>query len=130
MVRHLSFTTVEDQLVDGVGIAEYASHIESGELYLEDLASKKIPLRDGELLEMITAQALLRSIELRAADVRVRARGEFSRLSVGGGKFERDLKPTWLQYAAANGDFALTWAVGIWLTGVLLTIRRWWDSAS
>lgn len=121
-LRNMRFVETIDRYADYLMLTE--SRITSGEIYFEDVR-KQIGLRYGDRLTIVSEHARLRSVEMMATGMVVRARAAAKSVKIDEGTSKRELKPTILEYLAGNAELALTWATCISLIGVLVAIRSW-----
>jgi hypothetical protein len=109
---------------------QQASTVLSGTIFFEDLG-KETKLRDGEWLEIGTSGiGLVRPPRQSGSSLVWRYRASVESLKSGPADSQRDLKPSWLEYAQAQHGLELLWGTALSLFGLGGTLLRWWKPRS
>ncbi|MBI5193794.1 MAG: hypothetical protein HZA08_10190 [Nitrospirae bacterium] len=101
----------------------HESTISEGVLTLHDLDNKTINLNEGDLL-------YLEGIDGRVVEIRIGSGidlsfvGDVKNVKIGPKDFERDIKPTYLEYMYYNYRLAFFWSAVTFLWGILWGIRK------
>ncbi|WP_375771396.1 hypothetical protein NR798_10985 [Archangium gephyra] len=126
-VSKLSFEGFDDtqQLTSAV-VTPFSSII-SGSLVMEELNDKDLPLRAGTHLTLQITNGEVRSATLdEKGQISVIFHGEVSSIKMGLGSTVRELKPSLLEWLAANRKLHLLWSSVIFLFGLVLSTARWY----
>ena len=89
-----------------------------------------LPATRGEVVLAAGDELVLGGLELERFDLRLGAMaklqlsGTASRLTTRTGRFERDLKPSWLEYAARHRTVELLWSAALLLWGIARWLHR------
>jgi len=125
-LRELRLYRVED-LQDGARpLARPLSTIQSGSLYFEALGGTERKLRTGELLRFGAAAGTFLTLDLRHGEIAATFQGDVRDLRSGSGEEPRSLMPTLLEWLRKRQALSLLWGTALYLSGIALTLRRWW----
>jgi len=125
-VRELRLYRVED-LQDGARpLARPLSSIQSGSLYFEALGGTERKLRPGELLRFGASAGTLLTLDLRHGEIAATFQGEVREMRTGSGDEPQSLMPTLLEWLRKRQALSLLWGTALYLSGIALTLRRWW----
>lgn len=123
-VESLSF--VRTDFVEAQGLQQTSSLL-GGTIFLEDLNGKEIKLRDGEWLDVtIRHNGWLHPPQASGPSLAWRYRGSVDALSAGPIDGQRNLKPSWLEYARTQHALELLWGTALSLFGMGGALFRWW----
>jgi hypothetical protein len=120
LISALSFMKIDQSSDTRNTVNETVSGIESGELYLEALNSRKIDLRPGERLRFSEAKGELRFIELTSDAMRFQFRGIVKGMKYGSKDNPRNLMPRVLEWLAARNLFITIFGSLIALSTLIL----------
>jgi hypothetical protein len=117
---------VED-LQDGARpLARPISTIQSASLYFEALGGSERKLRPGELLRFGAASGTFLTLDLRQGEIAATFQGDVREMRTGSGDEPQSLMPTWLEWLRKRQALSLLWGTALYLSGIALTLRRWW----
>lgn len=119
-IRGLSLST---ETANAEQQPSFSSGIVEGTLTLSD-TSEALTLDTGEPLAIGDAIGLISSLEMGPTGIQLSFDGEVRRLSVGVPGFERNLKPTLLEYLYAQKSFGFFWGVVTFLWGLIWSGRK------
>jgi hypothetical protein len=125
-VRDLRLNRVEDLQDAARPLARPVSTIQSGSLYFEALGGTERKLRTGELLRFGAANGTLLTLDLRAGEIAATFQGDVREMRSGSGDEPRSLMPTLLDWLRKRQALSLLWGTALYLSGIGLTLRRWW----
>src|SRR5436190_7845124 len=125
-VRDLRLHRVEDLAESERPLARPVSTIQSGSLYFEALGGTERKLRAGELLRFGAASGTLLTLDLREDGIAATFQGDVREMHSGSGDEPQSLMPTLLEWLRKRRALALLWGTAIYLSGIALTLRRWW----
>lgn len=125
-VRDLRLHRVEDVADAARPFARPLSTIQSGSLYFEALGGVERKLRTGELLRFGEASGTLLTLDLRDDAIAAIFQGDVRDLRSGSGDAPRSLMPTLLEWLRKRQALSLLWGTALYLSGIGLTLRRWW----
>lgn len=125
-VRDLRLHRVEDVADAARPFARPLSTIQSGSLYFEALGGVERKLRTGELLRFGEASGTLLTLDLRDDAIAGIFQGDVRELRSGSGDAPRSLMPTLLEWLRKRQALSLLWGTALYLSGIGLTLRRWW----
>lgn len=125
-VRDLRVYRVEDVQDAARPLARPLSTIQSGSLYFEALGGAERKLRAGELLRFGEASGTILSLDLRDDGIAAIFQGEVRDMRSGSGDEPRSLMPTLLEWLRKRQALSLLWGTALYLSGIGLTLRRWW----
>jgi hypothetical protein len=124
-----SMSFVRTDFVETQG-QQQASSLLSGTIFFEELSGKESKLRDGEWLEIgVHGAGWVRPPRTSGPNLAWRYRGSVDTLKSGPADSQRDLKPSWLEYARAQHGLELLWGTALSLFGLGGTLLRWWKRA-
>lgn len=125
-VRELQLYRVEDLQDAARPLARPVSTIQSGSLYFEALGGSERKLRTGELLRFGAADGTFLTLDLRAGEIAATFQGVVREMRSGSGDEPRSLMPTLLEWLRKRQALSLLWGTALYLSGIALTLRRWW----
>ncbi len=125
-VRDLRLNRVEDLQDAARPLARPVSTIQSGSLYFEALGGTERKLRTGELLRFGAVSGTLLTLDLRPGEIAATFQGEVREMRSGSGDEPRSLMPTLLDWLRKRQALSLLWGTALYLSGIGLTLRRWW----
>lgn len=125
-VRDLRLHRVEDVADAARPFARPLSTIQSGSLYFEALGGVERKLRTGELLRFGEASGTLLTLDLRDDGIAGIFQGDVREMRSGSGDAPRSLMPTLLEWLRKRQALSLLWGTALYLSGIGLTLRRWW----
>jgi hypothetical protein len=125
-VRDLRLHRVEDVPDAARPFARPLSTIQSGSLYFEALGGVERKLRTGELLRFGEASGTLLTLDLRDDGIAAIFQGGVREMRSGSGDEPRSLMPTLLEWLRKRQALSLLWGTALYLSGIGLTLRRWW----
>lgn len=126
VVRDLRLHRVEDLPETERPLARPVSTIQSGSLYFEALGGTERKLRPGELLRFGAVSGTFLTLDLRDDGVAATFQGDVRELHTGSGEEPRSLMPTLLEWLRKRQALSLLWGTALYLSGIGLTLRRWW----
>ena len=125
-VRDLRLSRVEDLPDAARPIARPVSTIQSGSIYFEALGGTERKLRTGELLRFGSVTGTFLTLDLRGLDITATFQGDVREMRSGSGEEPRSLMPTLLDWLRKRQALSLLWGTALYLSGIGLTLRRWW----
>ena len=125
-VRDLRLHRVEDLAESERPLARPVSTIQSGSLYFEALGGTERKLRAGELLRFGAASGTLLTLDLREDGIAATFQGDVREMHSGSGDEPQSLMPTLLEWLRKRQALSLLWGTALYLSGIALTLRRWW----
>lgn len=125
-VRDLRLHRVEDAPDAARPSARPLSTIQSGSLYFEALGGVERKLRTGELLRFGEASGTVLTLDLRDDGIAAIFQGDVREMRSGSGDEPRSLMPTLLEWLRKRQALSLLWGTALYLSGIGLTLRRWW----
>jgi hypothetical protein len=125
--RDLKLYRVEDERDTPRPVAIPVSSILSGSIRFESLDGGEQPLRRGEILRFERASGTILTLELQDAGVGLMFQGEVSGMRLGAGDHSRSLMPTLLQWLRQRHGLSLLWGSALYLFGLSMALRRWWQ---
>jgi hypothetical protein len=125
-VRDLRLYRVEDVPDATRPFARPLSTIQSGSLYFEALGGVERKLRTGELLRFGEASGTVLTLDLRDDAIAAIFQGDVREMRSGSGDAPRPLMPTLLEWLRKRQALSLLWGTALYLSGIGLTLRRWW----
>lgn len=125
-VRDLRLYRIEDVQDATRPFARPLSTIQSGSLYFEALGGVERKLRTGELLRFGAASGTFLTIDLRDDGIAAIFQGDVREMRTGSGDAPRSLMPTLLEWLRKRQALSLLWGTALYLSGIGLTLRRWW----
>ena len=126
VVRDLRLFRVEDLQDAARPLVQPVSTIQSGSLYFEALGSTERKLRPGELLRFGAANGTLLTLDLRTDGIAATFQGDVREMRTGSGDDPTSLMPTLLEWLRKRQALSLLWGTALYLSGIGLTLRRWW----
>ena len=126
VVRDLRLHRVDDLQDAAQPLARPVSTIQSGSLYLEALGGSERKLRPGELLRFGAASGTFLTLDLRDEGIVATFQGDVREMRTGSGDEPRSLMPTLLEWLRKRQALSLLWGTALYLSGIALTLRRWW----
>ncbi len=123
--RNISLQDVDESSDGNRTIVRRVSAIVSGTLYLEALDSKERKLRAGELLQFARSEGELRSVRLEDDHIVLNFQGTVQGMTIGRGRNEISLMPTWLEWLQARHGVSLFWGSALYLCGIALAVFKW-----
>ena len=126
VVRDLRLHRVEDDQGAARPLARPVSTIQSGSLYFEALGGTERKLRPGELLRFGAASGTFLTLDLRDDGIAATFQGEVGEMRSGSGDAPRSLMPTLLEWLRKRQGLSLLWGTALYLSGIALTLRKWW----
>ena len=125
-VRDLRVHRVDDDRGAARPLARPISTIQSGSLYFEALGGTERKLRPGEMLRFGAASGTFLTLDLRDDVIAATFQGEVSGMRSGSGDEPRSLMPTLLEWLRKRQGLSLMWGTALYLSGIALTLRKWW----
>ncbi len=126
VVRELRLHRVEDLQDATHPLARPVSTIQSGSLYFEALGGSERKLRPGELLRFGAATGTFLTLDLREDGIGATFQGDVREMRTGSGAEPQSLMPTLLEWLRKRQGLSLLWGTALYLSGIALTLRRWW----
>jgi hypothetical protein len=126
VVRDLRLHRVEDMQDAARPLARPVSTIQSGSVYFEALDGTERKLRTGELLRFGEANGTFLTLDLREDGIAATFQGDVREMRSGSGDEPRSLMPTLLEWLRKRQGLSLMWGTALYLSGIALTLRRWW----
>jgi hypothetical protein len=126
VVRDLRVFRVEDLQDAARPLVRPVSTIQSGSLYFEALGGTERKLRSGELLRFGAASGTFLTLDLRAEAIAATFQGDVREMRTGSGDDPTPLMPTLLEWLRKRQALSLLWGTALYLSGIGLTLRRWW----
>ena len=125
-VRDLRVHRVDDEQGAARPLARPVSTIQSGSLYFEALGGTERKLRPGEMLRFGAASGTFLTLDLRDDGIAATFQGEVREMRSGAGDEPRSLMPTLLEWLRKRQGLSLLWGTALYLSGIALTLRKWW----
>ena len=125
-VRDLRLHRVDDEQGAPRPLARPVSTIQSGALYFEALGGSERKLRSGEMLRFGEASGTFLTLDLRDDGIAATFQGEVREMRSGSGDAPRSLMPTLLEWLRKRQGLSLLWGTALYLSGIALTLRKWW----
>jgi hypothetical protein len=125
-VRDLRVHRVDDQQDAARPLARPVSTIQSGSVYFEALGGSERKLRPGELLRFGAASGTFLTLDLRDEGIAATFQGDVREMRSGAGDDPRSLMPTLLEWLRKRQGLSLLWGTALYLSGIALTLRKWW----
>jgi hypothetical protein len=126
VVRDLRLHRVEDRPDAARPVARPVSTVQSGSLYFEALGGTERKLRAGELLRFGSVTGTLLTLDLNPGSIAATFQGDVREMRSGSGDEPRSLMPTLLEWLRKRQALSLLWGTALYLSGIGLTLRRWW----
>ena len=126
VVRDLRVHRVDDQQDAPQPLARPVSTIQSGSVYFEALGGTERKLRTGELLRFGSASGTFLTLDLREEGIAATFQGDVQEMRSGAGDEPRSLMPTLLEWLRKRQGLSLLWGTALYLSGIALTLRKWW----
>jgi hypothetical protein len=126
VVRDLRVHRVDDQQDAPQPLARPVSTIQSGSVYFEALGGTERKLRTGELLRFGSASGTFLTLDLRDDGIAATFQGDVQEMRSGAGDEPRSLMPTLLEWLRKRQGLSLLWGTALYLSGIALTLRKWW----
>jgi hypothetical protein len=126
VVRDLRLHRVEDLQDAARPLARPVPTIQSGSLYFEALGGTERKLRPGELLRFGAASGTFLTLDLREDGIVATFQGSVRGMRTGSGDEPTPLMPTLLEWLRKRQALSLLWGTALYLSGIGLTLRRWW----
>jgi len=125
-VRDLRLHRVDDEQGAPRPLARPVSTIQSGSLYFEALGGTERKLRPGELLRFGATSGTILTLDLRDDGIAATFQGDVREMRSGSGDEPRSLMPTLLEWLRKRQGLSLLWGTALYLSGIALTLRKWW----
>ena len=125
-VDDLRVHRVDDDRGAAQPLARPVSTVQSGSLYFEALGGTERKLRAGELLRFGAASGTILTLDLRDDGIAATFQGTVREMRSGFGDDPRSLMPTLLEWLRKRQGLSLLWGTALYLSGIALTLRRWW----
>ena len=126
VVRDLRVHSVEDLQDAARPLVRPVSTIQSGSLYFEALGGTERKLRPGELLRFGTASGTFLTLDLRRDGIAATFQGDVRGMRTGSGDDPTPLMPRLIEWLRKRQALSLLWGTALYLSGIGLTLRRWW----
>ena len=126
VVRDLRVHRVDDEQGAPRPLARPVSTIQSGSLYFEALGGTERKLRPGEMLRFGEASGTFLTLDLRDDGIAATFQGDVREMRSGSGDEPRSLMPTLLEWLRKRQGLSLLWGTALYLSGIGLTLRKWW----
>jgi hypothetical protein len=126
VVRDLRLHRVHDEQGAARPLARPVSTIQSGSLFFEALGGTERKLRPGEMLRFGAASGTFLTLDLRDDGIAATFQGEVSEMRSGFGDEPRPLMPSLLEWLRKRQGLSLLWGTALYLSGLALTLRKWW----
>ena len=124
--RDLRVHRVDDQQDAARPLARPVSTIQSGSVYFEALGGTERKLRTGEMLRFGAASGTFLTLDLRDEGIAATFQGDVREMRSGAGDDPRSLMPTLLEWLRKRQGLSLLWGTALYLSGIALTLRKWW----
>jgi hypothetical protein len=125
-VRDLQLHRVEDLQDAARPLARPVSTVQSGSVYFEALGGAERKLRAGELLRFGAVTGTILTLDLSTFSIAATFQGDVRDMRSGSGDEPRSLMPTLLDWLRKRQALSLLWGTALYLSGIGLTLRRWW----
>lgn len=122
----LSFSETQHTAEGVRGDVVQVSTIHRGELILPGLRGEKVTLNAGEHLYMETRSLRIHRVRPEPNGITVEFRAQASKLALGDGAARRDVRPSLLEWYAANRRIELARTAYISGLAMLLGLLAWW----
>lgn len=130
LVEDLSLHRVEEFALDSQGTEVWlASTVLGGTVYFESLRGESYSLRPRQVLRFDASRGEIRTLELADGHLRLRFHGQVEGMATGSREHARSLMPTTLEWIRARHGLSLFWGTTIYLTGIVLSLLRWWKGS-
>ena len=126
VVRDLRLHRVDDDQGAARPLARPVSTIQSGSLYFEALGGTERKLRPGEMLRFGAASGTFLTLDLRDDGIAATFQGDVREMRSGSGDEPRSLMPSLLEWLRKRQGLTLLWGTALYLSGIALTLRKWW----
>jgi hypothetical protein len=123
--RNISLQDVDESSEGNRTIVRRVSAIVSGTLYLEELDGQERKLRAGELLQFASSEGELRSVRLEDDRIVLNFQGTVQGMTIGRGRNQISLMPTWLEWLQARHGVSLFWGSALYLCGIATAVFKW-----
>lgn len=123
----LSFSDLQMPTQDARNDVVLLSTIDGGELYFPEMRGEKVTLRAREQLHMQTRALHINRLKLEPQGFVIEFRALISDLALGEGDARRDLRPSLLEWYAANRRLELARTVFVSGLVMALGILAWWN---
>ena len=125
-VRDLRLHRVDDEQGAPRPMVRPVSTIQSGSLFFEALGGTERKLRPGELLRFGATSGTILTLDLRDDGIAATFQGDVREMRSGSGDEPRSLMPTLLEWLRKRQGLSLLWGTALYLSGIALTLRKWW----
>lgn len=126
VARDVRVHRVEDENDASHPLVRPVSTIQSGSLYFEALGGTERKLRTGELLRFGESDGTFLTVDLRDDGIAATFQGDVREMRSGSGDDASSLMPTLLDWLRKRQGLSLLWGTAIYLSGIGLSLRRWW----
>lgn len=126
VAREVRVHRVDDDQEAARPLARPVSTILGGSLFFDALGGTERKLRPGEMLRFGEAEGVFLTIDLREDAIAAIFQGDVREMRTGSGEHPRSLMPSLLEWLRKRQSLSLLWGSALWLSGVALTLRRWW----
>ncbi len=123
--QNLSLQDVDESSDGNRTIVRRVSSIVSGTLYFDELDGEERKLRAGELLQFAQSEGELRSVRLDADRIVMNFQGTVQGMTIGRGRNQISLMPTWLEWLQARHGMSLFWGTALYVCGIAVAVFRW-----
>lgn len=123
--RNISLQDVDESSEGNRTIVRRVSSIVSGTVYFDELDGQERKLRAGELLQFAQSEGELRSVRLDADRIVMTFQGTVHGMTIGRGRNQISLMPTWLEWLQARHGMSLFWGTALYVCGIAAAVFRW-----
>ena len=124
--RDLRVHRVHDEQESERPLARPVSTVLGGSLFFDALGGTERKLRPGELLRFGASDGVFLTLDLRDDAIAAIYQGDVRGLRTGSGDHPRTLMPSLLEWLRKRQSLSLLWGTALYLSGIALTLRRWW----
>lgn len=125
LAEDLVLSRIEEYLGER-SLVRHVSTVLSGVLYFESLSGEARPLRPGEALRFKESRGEIRTLDLADDHLGLKFRGRVRDMATGSEEHPRSLMPTSLDWIRARHGLTLLWGTTLYLTGLVVSLLRWW----
>jgi hypothetical protein len=129
LAEDLLLSRIEESVGAERTLVRRVSTVLSGTLYFESLSGQARPLRPGEALRFAAARGEIRTLDLADGHLGLKFHGRVRGMASGSGERPRSLMPTSLDWLRARHGLTLLWGTTLYLTGIVVSLLRWWRVA-
>ncbi|CAH1073174.1 hypothetical protein [Candidatus Nitrotoga sp. 1052] len=101
------------------------SPILGGNLVLEDVRGRMIPIQDGEFVRFGNFRGVVHSVKIKTGRILLRATGTVDAIDFRTAGRWRSMMPTKLEYLRTHHELSFLWASSLYLFGLLVGLLKW-----